>query len=117
MPDRRPAQDHHLADRLLAALASGPKLAADLRCKAEAAGHSWRGTQRAAERLNVDRPKVGMSDGCVAESPTPAAEDDSLNGTFGGRPTMPVVQAVKCLAAYGYEVPDDGLMHGVPARE
>jgi hypothetical protein len=52
--------------------------------------------------------------------PTLAAEDAISNGTFGTRPALPVMETVACLAclaAYGYEVPNDGQMHVVPTRD
>jgi integrase len=116
MPDHRPAQAH-VNEWLLAALASGPNSASALRETAEAAGYSWRSLQRAAERLQVERTKIGMTDGWMWTLPVPAAEDAISNGIFGARPAFPVVETVTCLAAYGYEVPDDGLMHGVPTRD
>jgi hypothetical protein len=116
MTDHRPAQDH-ITDWLLAALASGPKSASALRDSAEAAGHSWRGLQRAAEHLQLTRTKIGMADGWLWSLPAPSAEGDISNGIFGASPAVPVVKTATCLAAYGYEVPDDGLMHGVPTRD
>jgi hypothetical protein len=116
MTDHRPAQDH-ITDWLLAALASSPQSAAKLRETAEAAGHSWRSLQRAAERLQLTRTKIGKADGWLWSLPAPATEDAISNGIFGGSPAVPVVETVSCLAAYGYEVPDDGLMHGVPTRD
>jgi hypothetical protein len=116
MTDNRPAQAH-ITDWLLSALAPGPKLANALRETAEAAGHSWRGLQRAAEHLQLTRTKIGMADGWLWSLPMPAAEGAISNGIFGARPAAPVVEAVTCLAAYGYEVPNDGLMHGVPTPD
>jgi hypothetical protein len=116
MIDRRPALDH-ITEWLLAALASGPKAAGALRVSAAAAGHSWRGLQRAAERLKVDRTKLGMVDGWMWSLPAPSTEGDISNGTFGCGQGTPVMGTVTCLAAYGYEVPNDGLMHGVPTRD
>jgi putative DNA primase/helicase len=116
MTDHRAAQDQ-ITEWLLAKLASSPQSAATLRESAEAAGHSWRGLQRAAVRLQVERTKIGMAYGWMWSLPAPAAEGAISNGIFGASPAVPVVEAVTCLAAYGYEVPNDGLMHGVPTRE
>jgi hypothetical protein len=116
MTDNRPARAH-ITDWLLAALASGPNSASALRETAEAAGHSWRSLQRAAERLQLTRTKIGMADGWLWSLPVSTAEGAISNGIFGASPAVPVVEAVTCLAAYGYEVPNDGLMHGVPTRD
>jgi hypothetical protein len=116
MPDHRPGQAQ-ITDWLLEALASGPKSASALRETADAADHSGRGLQPAAEHMQLTRSKIGMADGWLWSLPVPAAEGAISNGIFGARPAAPVVEAVTCLAAYGYEVPDDGLMHGVPTRD
>jgi hypothetical protein len=116
MTDHRPAHAH-IIDWLLAALASGPKSASALRETAEAAGHSWRGLQRAAEHLQLARTKIGMADGWLWSLPVPAAEGAISNGIFGASPAVPGIEVVTCLAAYGYVVPADGSMHGVPTPD
>jgi hypothetical protein len=114
--DHRPAQAH-ISEWLLAALTSGPKSAGALRESSAAAGHSWRALQRAAEHLQLARTKIGMADGWLWSLSTTAAEGAISNGIFSDRSAAPVADAVTCLAAYGYEVPNDGLMHGVPTRD
>lgn len=84
---------------------------------AEAAGIGWRQAQRAASRLGVKRHKRGLSDGWLWLLDTASGESSAAGGTFEGTDRPPVSDAVTCLAAYGYEVPADGLMHGVPVYD
>jgi hypothetical protein len=72
---------------------------------------------RLDERV-VAQHAIAMEEGATLPPlPAPSAEGAISNDVFGARPALPVVEAVTCLAAYGYEVPDDGLMHGVPSRD
>jgi hypothetical protein len=111
MPDRRPASAH-ITDWLLIELAKGPQPVGQLRERAVTLGYSWRGLQRAADGLGVSRAKAGMATGWQWSLTQAPLEGAISNGTFGT-----AVVGVPCLAAYGYEVPEDGLMHGVPQHE
>lgn len=84
----------------------------------ESVGLTWRSMQRASTTLNVQRRKVGMAGGWQWTLGAILVEDASPAGTFGEPATEARVAApLTCLAAYNFEVPDDGLMHGVPHRD
>ena len=110
-----PAERCHLVLRRL--LAAGPKPASGMRSILESAGYAWRTVQDAAVRLNVQRTKSGMGGGWTWTLPAASIEDTSAPRAFGdGARLEPAAVAPTCLAAYDYEVPTDGMMHGVPNR-
>jgi hypothetical protein len=49
---------------------------------------------------------------CIQVDADPGAEGNAHDCTC-----LETEAPVTCLAAYGYEVPDDGMMHGVPTRD
>lgn len=105
-------------DFLKRLLANGPVAAGEVRAATMVSRHGWRTVQTASEKLNVKRRKDSMRGGWVWELLTHDPEGAGSIGAFGnegsdrspGRP-------MGCLAAYGFEVPFDGLMHGVPHRD
>lgn len=100
-------------------LHDGPLPASQVRAVADALGQSWRTMQRVSLLLGVQRRKDGMQAGWTWTLP-PADESEGANrlGAFGAHGPRPQgEEAPTCLAAYGYEVPDDGLMHGVPQHD
>ena len=107
MPGKPRVADHRTAQEpivewLRAELAAGAKSAAALRDSAAAAGHSWRALQHGAERLGIERTKVGMAGGWIWGLLPSPMEGDISNGVFDGGRVLPDGQAVTCLAAYGY---------------
>jgi hypothetical protein len=66
-------------------------------------------------------PAEGQGASCPAfTSKVPAAADVQTDpaDTVGANTVITAtLSQVMCLAAYDYEVPDDGLMHGVPTRD
>ena len=104
-------------DLLRRLLAAGPTPAGQVRKAAEAAGHSWRTMQRTSQKLGVLRRKDGMHGGWTWVLPVASHEGASGDGTFSAvAAVQPAADPPTCLAAYGFEVPADGLMHGVPHR-
>lgn len=111
-----PGERCHVALHRL--LSAGPQPASAIRAALEATGFAWRTVQDAAVRLKLQRTKEGMSGGWAWALKTGKTEDTSETRAFGRNDTaMPTESGPTCLAAYGYEVPADGLMHGVPYRD
>jgi hypothetical protein len=102
-------------------LADGPKSADQIQVLAAEASVSWRSVQRASMLLKVVRSKSGTKGGWTWALPATPHEGAKTVGTSGKtegvKGETPASPHPTCLAAYGYEVPDDGLMHGVPHRD
>ena len=111
-----PGREHGV-DLLKRLLTAGPMSAGQVRKAAESAGHSWRTMQRTSQELGVLRRKDGMHGGWTWVLPVASHEGASGDGTFSAvAAVQPAADPPTCLAAYGFEVPADGLMHGVPHR-
>ena len=111
-----PVERCHVVLRRL--LAAGPRSAGEIKEALDSSGYAFRTVQDAAVRLNVQRTKSGMVGAWIWALPVEATEGTSLFRAFGkGDPVKLSEPKLTCLAAYGYEVPGDGLMHGVPHRD
>lgn len=105
---------HIILQRLLSA---GPQPASSIRPALQVAGYAWRSAQDAAAKLGVIRTKGGMQVGWTWSLPAPVPEGAEKVSAFGEGGSAPVAEpSIPCLAAYGYLVPDDGLVHGLPER-